>query len=64
MAKTVCPPFSIVTLSILNGKIETLGVQIPITKEVYQPILKELENCGVTFQEKEVAYLSYNPLKI
>jgi hypothetical protein len=31
---------------ILNGKITTPGVQLPIRKEVYQPILKELEEYG------------------
>jgi len=62
MAKTVGLPVAIATLAILNGKITTPGVQIPITKEVYQPILKELEEFGIIFQEKEVPYLGYNPL--
>ncbi|MGB5419577.1 saccharopine dehydrogenase C-terminal domain-containing protein, partial [Algibacter sp.] len=62
MAKTVGLPVAMATLAILNGKIKTPGVQIPITKEVYQPILKELENYGIHFQEKEVPYLGYNPL--
>ncbi|OUR98297.1 saccharopine dehydrogenase [Flavobacteriales bacterium 33_180_T64] len=62
MAKTVGLPVAIATLSILNEKITTPGVQIPITKEVYEPILKELENFGIKFSEKEVPYLGYNPL--
>ncbi len=62
MAKTVGLPVAIATLGILNKKITTPGVQIPITKEVYEPILKELETFGVTFNEKEVPYLGYNPL--
>jgi len=62
MAKTVGLPVAIATLSILNRKISTPGVQIPITKEVYEPILKELENYGVVFKEKKVPYLGYNPL--
>jgi hypothetical protein len=28
---------------------------------VYEPILKELENYGIKFIEKEVPYLGYNP---
>ena len=36
-------------------------MQIPISKEVYQPILKELENYGIIFKEKQVPYLGYNP---
>ncbi|MBC3845444.1 saccharopine dehydrogenase NADP-binding domain-containing protein [Winogradskyella echinorum] len=64
MAKTVGLPVAIATLAILNGKIKTPGVQIPITKEVYTPILEELETYGVIFNEKEVPYLGYNPLNI
>ncbi len=64
MAKTVGLPVAIATLAILNGKIKTPGVQIPITKEVYTPILKALEDYGVTFNEKEVPYLGYNPLNL
>ena len=62
MAKTVGLPVAIATLAILNKKIITPGVQIPITKEVYNPILKELESYGITFNEKETPYLGYNPL--
>lgn len=64
MAKTVGLPVAIATLGILNGKITTPGVQIPITKEVYTPILKELKDFGISFQEKEVPYLGYNPLNL
>jgi saccharopine dehydrogenase-like NADP-dependent oxidoreductase len=62
MAKTVGLPVAIATLAILNKDIITPGVQIPITKEVYQPILKELRTFGISFNEKEVPYLGYNPL--
>jgi saccharopine dehydrogenase-like NADP-dependent oxidoreductase len=61
MAKTVGLPVGIATLKILKGEIKTPGVQIPISKEVYEPILKELENYGIKFDEKEVPYLGYNP---
>ena len=64
MAKTVGLPVAIATLAILNGNITTPGVQLPITKEVYEPILKELETFGITFHEKEVPYLGYNPLNV
>ncbi|WP_460220698.1 saccharopine dehydrogenase family protein [Psychroserpens sp. MEBiC05023] len=62
MAKTVGLPVAIATLAILNEKITKPGVQIPITKEVYEPILEELESFGIQFTEKEVPYLGYNPL--
>ncbi|CAM1373399.1 saccharopine dehydrogenase family protein [Tenacibaculum xiamenense] len=61
MAKTVGLPVAMATLKILNGDITTPGVQLPIKKEVYEPILKELEEYGITFVEKEVPYLGYNP---
>lgn len=61
MAKTVGLPVAIATLAILNKQIKTPGVQIPITKEVYDPILKELENYGISFKEYAVPYLGYNP---
>jgi len=61
MAKTVGLPVAIATLSILNGQIKSPGVQLPISKEVYDPILKELENYKLLFHEKEVPYLGYNP---
>lgn len=61
MAKTVGLPVAIATLKILNKEIITPGVQIPISKEVYTPILKELEEYGIKFTEKKVKYLGYNP---
>jgi saccharopine dehydrogenase (NAD+, L-glutamate forming) len=64
MAKTVGLPVAIATLKILNGEIKTPGVQLPITKEVYEPILKELEEYGIHFEEKEVEYLGYNPFNL
>jgi saccharopine dehydrogenase (NAD+, L-glutamate forming) len=64
MAKTVGLPVAIATLAILNEKITKPGVQIPISKEVYEPILKELEDFGIKFTEKEVPYLGYNPLNV
>jgi len=61
MAKTVGLPVAIATLLILNKKITTPGVQIPILKEVYEPILKELATYGVAFKEYKKPYLGYNP---
>lgn len=64
MAKTVGLPVAIATLLILNKKITTPGVQIPITQEVYEPLLKELEAYGIAFKEYEVPYLGYDPNSI
>ena len=54
MAKTVGLPVAIATKMILNETISTPGVHIPISKEIYNPILEELENYGINFIEREV----------
>ncbi len=60
MAKTVGLPVAMATLLILNGQIKTPGVQLPILKEVYLPILKELEEYGVVFKEQVMPYVGYD----
>ncbi len=62
MAATVGLPVAMVALMILNKKLSTPGVQRPIHKEVYAPILKELEEHGIHFKEEEIEYLGYNPV--
>ena len=64
MAKTVGLPIAMATLQILNGKIITPGVQLPINDEVYLPILKELEEFGIVFKETQMPYVGYNPDKV
>ncbi|WP_224484973.1 saccharopine dehydrogenase family protein [Robertkochia aurantiaca] len=61
MAKTVGLPVAIAALKILNQEIDLSGVHIPIIKELYDPILDELEEHGIRFVEKEMPYLGYNP---
>ncbi|MBK8143040.1 MAG: saccharopine dehydrogenase NADP-binding domain-containing protein [Chitinophagaceae bacterium] len=51
MAKTVGLPLGIATKLILNGKIKMTGLHIPTSKQIYQPVLKELELLGVKFNE-------------
>jgi saccharopine dehydrogenase-like NADP-dependent oxidoreductase len=51
MAKTVGLPLGIAARLILNGKIRATGLQIPTLKEIYQPVLKELESYEVRFTE-------------
>ncbi|NMH28560.1 saccharopine dehydrogenase family protein [Flavobacterium silvaticum] len=64
MAKTVGLPVAIAAIKILNGDITTPGVQLPLSKEVYDPILRELETFGVIFRETEMPYIGYNPDKL
>lgn len=53
MAKTVGMPLGIAAKLILNGTIQLYGVHIPIDKKIYEPVLKELDNVGINFKEKE-----------
>ena len=52
MSKTVGLPLAITVSNILSGKINTCGVQLPVTKEIYEPLLAELKNYGIDFVEK------------
>jgi saccharopine dehydrogenase-like NADP-dependent oxidoreductase len=54
MATTVGLPVAIVTKMILNGEVKRKGVLMPKYADIYNPILKELENYGVKFKEKEM----------
>jgi saccharopine dehydrogenase (NADP+, L-glutamate forming) len=49
MAKTVGLPLGIAAKLILNGSVNLKGLHIPISKEIYEPVLKELEEYGIKF---------------
>lgn len=51
MAKTVGLPLGIAAKLILNGKIKLTGLHIPTHKEIYQPVLRELEQHDVKFND-------------
>jgi len=51
MAKTVGLPLGIAAKLILNGTIQLKGLHIPTRKEIYEPVLKELELHDVKFIE-------------
>lgn len=53
MARLVGLPMGIFVGLIADGKITSPGVQIPVTKEVYEPVLEELKEYGVTFTKEE-----------
>lgn len=54
MSDTVGLPAAICAKHILNGNISIKGVQMPIIKEIYEPILNELEVFGIKFMDKEI----------
>jgi hypothetical protein len=51
MAKTVGMPLGIAAKLILNETIKLKGLHIPTAKEIYEPVLNELENAGIKFTE-------------
>lgn len=52
MAKTVGLPLGIAAKLILENKIQLRGLYLPTIKEIYLPVLEELENEGIVFEEK------------
>jgi saccharopine dehydrogenase-like NADP-dependent oxidoreductase len=56
MAKTVGLPLGIAAKLILNGTIKLTGLHIPTSKEIYEPVLKELEQLGIKFLEEKKVY--------
>ena len=54
MSMTVGLPVAIATKLILQKKIQLSGVQIPVMKEVYEPVLEELKSFGIDFVEEKM----------
>ena len=53
MAKTVGLPLAIAVDLFMEGKINLIGLHIPVLQELYEPILKELDLQGIRFREQE-----------
>lgn len=53
MSMTVGLPLGIATKLLMTGKINYTGIILPIHKDIYQPILAELESFGIKFEEQE-----------
>lgn len=52
MAKTVGLPLAVATRMILEEKILERGVMLPLSSNIYGPVLDELSNNGISFNEK------------
>lgn len=53
MAKGVGLPLAIGAKLLLQGKLKQTGVCIPVNKEIYAPVLKELGTLGIHSEERE-----------
>jgi saccharopine dehydrogenase-like NADP-dependent oxidoreductase len=51
MAKTVGLPLAIAAKLILLDKIKISGLHIPVIPEIYQPVMDELKDSGISFTE-------------
>lgn len=51
MSRTVSLPAAIAVRRILEGHIRETGVHIPVTPEIFGPVLPELERLGLRFEE-------------
>lgn len=54
MAKTVGLPLAIASKLILQNKVSSKGIVLPVTKEIYEPVLEELKSFDIHFKEKEI----------
>jgi len=52
MAKTVGLPLAVAAKLILNGTLTCKGLQIPVNRDIYEPVLRELEENGISFAEE------------
>jgi hypothetical protein len=53
MAKSVGLPLAVAAKLIIQGKIAPRGVQIPVWREIYAPVLEELKTLGIEFKDQE-----------
>jgi saccharopine dehydrogenase-like NADP-dependent oxidoreductase len=53
MSITVGMPVAFAAELILSGQISLTGVRIPVTRDIYEPVLNKLEQAGIRFIEEE-----------
>jgi saccharopine dehydrogenase-like NADP-dependent oxidoreductase len=51
MARTVSLPAGIASRLILAGGVTAVGIQVPVLREIYEPVLEELEERGIALAE-------------
>lgn len=52
VARTVALPAAVAVKMILENKIPLRGVHIPNNRNIYEPVLNELENLGIKMVEE------------
>jgi len=54
MSYTVGTPMAIAVKLLATGAIKPVGIQIPIRPDIYNPVLDELDQLGIRFDEQEL----------
>lgn len=54
LAKVVGLPMAILLKKVMKGEIKEMGMDVPMKKEIYDPLLKEMEEYGIIFKDKHV----------
>jgi len=55
MSKLVGLPLGIFVRRVMLGQVKQTGVRLPVSPEVYDPVLEELKEYGLEFIEEEVS---------
>ena len=55
MARTVALPAAVAARLVVDGRIASVGVRIPVDPEIYEPVLSALEPMGIVFRETRTA---------
>ena len=50
-ARTVALPAAIAAKHMLEGRYTLRGVRAPVHAQIYEPVLQELQSCGLEFKE-------------
>ena len=53
MSISVGLPVAIIVKLILQGRINLTGTHIPVSKVIYEPVLEELSEFGIKFEERD-----------
>ena len=54
VSKVVGLPMAILLKKVMTGEIKEMGMDVPMQKEIYDPLLKELEDYGIVFKDRHV----------
>ena len=54
LAKVVGLPMAFLLKKVMTGEIKDMGMDVPMQKKIYEPLLKEMEEHGIIFKDKHI----------